>query len=98
MSCTSYGPQTIERDRMGYGMSIRASIKEQLLTNIVGLRYMEAPVFVDVSSIINQYALSGQVDAGVGFNTSFSRQQYRADWRSGPLGGSTNHYVHANQR
>jgi hypothetical protein len=33
---------------------------------------MEAPVFVDVSSVINQYVLSGSVQAGVGFNNSFS--------------------------
>jgi hypothetical protein len=72
ISCTSYGPQTIERDRMDYGMSVRASIKEQLLANIVGLRYMEAPVFVDVSSVINQYVLAGNVQAGVGVNNSFS--------------------------
>jgi len=71
-ACTSYGPQTIERDRMDYGTSVRNSVKEQLLANIVGLRYMEAPVFVDVSSVINQYALSGNVQAGVGFNNSFS--------------------------
>lgn len=72
ISCTSYGPQTIERDRMDYGMSVRNSVKEQLLANIVGLRYMEAPVFVDVSSVINQYALSGNVQAGLGFNNSFA--------------------------
>jgi len=72
MSCAGYGPQTIERDHIDYGMSIRGSIKEQLLANIVGLRYMEAPLFVDVSSVINQYALSGQVEAGIGFNNSFS--------------------------
>jgi hypothetical protein len=71
-SCTSYGPRTIERDRMDYGLSINASIKQQLLGNIVRLRYMEAPVFVHVSSIINQYALSGNVQAGLGFNNSFS--------------------------
>ena len=71
ISCTSYGPQTIERDRMDYGMSVRNSVKEQLLANIVGLRYMEAPVFVDVSSVINQYSLSGNVQAGVGFNNAF---------------------------
>jgi hypothetical protein len=71
-SCTSYGPRTIERDRMDYGLSINSSIKQQLLGNIVRLRYMEAPVFVHVSSIINQYALSGNVQAGVGFNNSFS--------------------------
>lgn len=57
---------------MDYGTSIHASIKQQLLVNIVGLRYMEAPVFVDVSSVINQYSVSGQVQAGVGFNNSFS--------------------------
>jgi len=69
VSCASLGPQTIERDRMDYGMSVRNSVKEQLLANIVGLRYMEAPVFVDVSSVINQYSLSGNVQAGVGFKT-----------------------------
>lgn len=72
VSCASLGPQTIERDRMDYGMSVRNSVKEQLLANIVGLRYMEAPVFVDVSSVINQYSLSGNVQAGVGFNNSFA--------------------------
>jgi len=71
-SCASIGPKTIERDRMDYGMSVRSSVKEQLLANIVGLRYLEAPVFVDVSSVINQYALSGRVDAGIGFNDSLT--------------------------
>ncbi len=71
ISCTSYGPQTIQRDHMDYGMAVRTSIKEQLLANIVGLRYMEAPVFVDVSSVINQYSISGNIQAGVGFNNAF---------------------------
>lgn len=71
-SCMGYGPRTIERDQMDYGLSISSAIQQQLLGNIVRLRYMEAPVFVNVSSIINQYSLSGQVDAGVGFNTSIS--------------------------
>jgi len=71
-SCTSLGPRTIERDRMDYGLSLNTSIKQQLLGNIVRLRYMEAPVFVDVSSVINQYSLSGNVEAGLGFNNSFT--------------------------
>lgn len=69
-SCASYGPRTIERDQMDYGLSLNVSIKQQLLGNIVRLRYMEAPVFVNVSSIINQYALSGNVGAGLNFNDS----------------------------
>ncbi len=71
-SCMGYGPRTIERDRMDYGLSLKASLKQQLLSNIVGIRYMDAPIFVEVSSIINQYAISGNVQAGVGFNTSFN--------------------------
>jgi hypothetical protein len=70
-SCAGIGPRTIERDRLDYGLSISASIQQQLLGNIVRLRYMEAPVFVDVSSVINQYALTGTIQAGVGLNTSF---------------------------
>ncbi|WP_198435351.1 hypothetical protein [Moritella sp. F3] len=69
VSCSSLGPSTIERDRMDYGLSLNTSIKQQLLGNIVRLRYMEAPVFVDVASVINQYSLSGSVDAGLGFNS-----------------------------
>jgi hypothetical protein len=69
-SCAGYGPTTIERDRMDYGLSLNTSLQQQLLGNIVRLRYMEAPVFVDVSSVINQYALSGNVQAGVGINNS----------------------------
>lgn len=71
-ACTHYGPRTIQRDRMDYGLAIHNSIKQQLLGNIVRLRYMEAPVFVDVSSVINQYALSGNVQAGVGVNNSLT--------------------------
>jgi hypothetical protein len=71
-SCMGYGPRTIERDQMDYGLSISTALQQQLLGNIVRLRYMEAPVFVDVSSVINQYSLSGQVQAGLGFNNSFS--------------------------
>lgn len=71
-ACTSYGPGTIERDQMDYGRSLNTSIKQQLLANIVRLRYLEAPLFVDVASVINQYSLSGTVQAGAGFNNSFS--------------------------
>lgn len=33
---------------------------------------MEAPLFVDVASVINQYSLSGNVQAGLGFSNSFA--------------------------
>ena len=71
-ACASMGPTSIDRDRMDYGKSMHESVKRELLGNIVGLRYLEAPIFVEISSVINQYALSGTVAAGVGVNNSFT--------------------------
>jgi len=71
-SCASVGPKTIPRDQFDYGQAIANSWKEQLLLNVVGLRYVEAPVFVNVSSVINQYSLEGEVALGAGANTSLT--------------------------
>jgi hypothetical protein len=71
-SCASVGPNTIPRDQFDYGDAISNSLKEQLLTNIIRLRYVEAPVFVNVSSVINQYALEGEVALGAGLNTAIT--------------------------
>lgn len=71
-ACASVGPKTIPRDQFDYGEAIANSWKEQLLTNMMRLRYVEAPVFVNVSSVINQYSLEGNVALGVGANTSLS--------------------------
>ena len=70
-SCMSIGPKTIPRDQFDYGVAIRNAGKEQLLYNVVGLRYLEAPIFVNIASVINQYSLEGEVALGVGANTSF---------------------------
>ena len=48
VACVSTGPQTIARDRFDYGAAIADSSREQLLLNIVRLRYLEAPVFLEV--------------------------------------------------
>ena len=69
-SCASIGPKTIPRDQFDYGAAISDSSRQQILANIVGLRYVEAPLFVNVVSVINQYALEGDVAAGLGTNAS----------------------------
>ncbi len=61
---SSVGPGTIPRDRTDYGTSIARAGKEQLLTNLVKMRYADSPVFLEVSSIISQYSLEGQLSAG----------------------------------
>lgn len=64
--CISLGPRTIPRDRFDYVQALRQSWKEEMLLNIVGLRYVELPVFLQVTSVINQYRLEGTLEGTLG--------------------------------
>jgi len=59
--CTSVGPATIQRDRPAYGNNLAESWKDQMLLNVVKLRYADVPVFLDVATVISQYAREGQL-------------------------------------
>jgi hypothetical protein len=62
--CTSsIGVKTVPRDQFDYAEALRDAWKEQMLLNLVGLRYAEAPMFLKVASVINQYSLEGSVAA-----------------------------------
>jgi len=60
--CQTIGVGSVTRDRLGYATVIGDSWKEQMLLNIVKLRYLDTPVFVEVSSVISSYTLQGQID------------------------------------
>lgn len=49
--CSTLGPNAIRREQRPYNESIILSWKEQLLLNIVRLRYREEPYFLEVASI-----------------------------------------------
>lgn len=51
--CGHLGVRSIERDRLGYSLALSESIKAQALINLVRLRYIDAPVFLDVSQIVS---------------------------------------------
>lgn len=68
LSGCSIGPQTVSRDRVSYGDALANSTREELLKNIVRVRYMESPVFLTISSVVNQYSLESTVSAGASWD------------------------------
>lgn len=70
ISCKSVGPKTLPADQFNFNTSISEASNEQLLMNLIRLRYNEPPVFLKVSSVINQYTRAGGVDARAGLNNA----------------------------
>jgi hypothetical protein len=62
--CQSIGPATVARDRFDYSSSISESWKRQTLLNIVKMRYLDPPIFVDVGQIVAGYSFETGVSAG----------------------------------
>jgi hypothetical protein len=66
--CSSIGPGSVTRDRVDYANAVSDSWKDQMLTNIVRLRYADAPTFMDVSSVISAYTIGAQAQVGGAVN------------------------------
>ena len=73
-ACSSLGPGRISPDRFDYNDAIANSSNEQMLLNLVRLRYLDVPVFLAVSSVLTQYVFTGNVgvigSASVGSSAS----------------------------
>jgi hypothetical protein len=67
LGCRALGPQTIPADRFDYSSAIADSMKQQTLLNIVKIRYVDLPVFVDVASVVSGYSLESTVSAAGAF-------------------------------
>jgi len=60
-ACATIGAGSVNRDRLDYAEALTSSWKEQMLLNIVKLRYADTPVFLEVSSVISSYQLQSQL-------------------------------------
>src|SRR4030095_5645912 len=69
--CTHLGPKTVAVDRFDYSAAIADSWKQQTLLNIVKIRYMDLPVFMDVASVVSGYSMQ----TGVSVNGTLSSER-----------------------
>lgn len=60
------GPHAVPPARFGYNVEIARSADEQLLLNLVRLRYRDTPMFLEMGSIVTQYSIDRGVGASAG--------------------------------
>ena len=75
-SCSGIGPSTVVPSRFDYTAALGDSWKQQMLINMVRMRYGDAPVFLDVASVISQYQIAGGVNWGGTFNNQSSSNSH----------------------
>jgi hypothetical protein len=84
--CEHMGPGTIVDDRVPYNEAIATSWKQQTLLNIVRLRYVDVPEFIDVPSIVSGYGLD-RTTMGT-FSANIFPSSYLNNFLTLGLGGS----------
>lgn len=53
--CSSFGPRSLQHSRLEYNETIKSTTEEQMLLNIVRLRYTDTPSSLGVSAIAAQF-------------------------------------------
>ncbi|MEC7356233.1 MAG: hypothetical protein VYE53_13915, partial [Planctomycetota bacterium] len=57
------GPRALKHSRAKYNDAIQRSADEQLLLNLVRLRYRDTPSFIELSSLSTQFAFGSRASA-----------------------------------
>lgn len=86
-SCARLDPDVIQAGSNDYNIAMQSSRDEQMLLNLVRLKYHDTPYFLEASSVSSQFRLTTQVSAsadlearpvrdtiGIGGNISFNEQ------------------------
>ena len=68
------GPQAIRKDRIDYNEAIISTFREQMLVNLVRMRYQDSPYFLETTSVSTQYVAGGSAGAVADINVDGSSQ------------------------
>lgn len=61
LGCTKYGPLFLKSERSQYNLAIQKTNDEQLLLNLVRLKYHDNPLFIEVNSIASQFTIQNDI-------------------------------------
>jgi hypothetical protein len=78
MGGCAMGPRALERTHGRYLDAVRLVEAEQLLGNVVRVRYGEAPLALNINSVTAQFEFSAGAEARPFFSTEASGDQFRA--------------------
>ena len=61
--CSGIGPSTVKGNRYDYNTALQRSNDQQLLLNLVRLKYRDTPYFLEVNSVTAQFKFRANADA-----------------------------------
>jgi hypothetical protein len=61
--CMSAGPTLVSGSRTAYNVVLRQADDQQMLLNLVRLRYRDQPMFLEVSALNTQFSISNELNA-----------------------------------
>lgn len=69
-ACARLGPTTLHVERNKYNLAVQRTNDEQLLLNLVRLKYRDTPLFLEVTSVTSQFTLKTSADASASLSSS----------------------------
>ncbi len=74
VGCSSLGPHAVRKSRTDYNIAIEQTDNEQMLLNLVRLRYRDTPFFVETASISTSFSFKTGIDASASLLPSVADQ------------------------
>src|SRR5215510_11487346 len=60
---TGFGPRTVRSERPDYNQQIIRSADQEMLLNVVRLRYNDSPLFLELGGVVAQYSYDAALNA-----------------------------------
>ena len=87
-ACGGLGPRTIPADQIDYSNAIGEASKQQVLLNVVKLRFSDLPSFVSASQVVAGYQLSGNASLAAQVSNVGNLSQEAGNQAAVTLGGT----------